>query len=111
MAQLLTTRELVVVAAKGGRSRELDKVRPIIVLTRDPMGRLLGSVIVAPFTSTVRGESADVPVGLEVGIQHRPTRTLSKARSLVKPPVNRAFNDSLQPEVSPEAMNKGSLRN
>ncbi|TMK51971.1 MAG: type II toxin-antitoxin system PemK/MazF family toxin [Actinobacteria bacterium] len=34
---------------------DLDKVRPVIVLTRDPMGQLLHAVLVAPVTSTVRG--------------------------------------------------------
>ena len=44
---------------------ELDKVRPVIVLTRDPMGRLLHGVLVAPVTSTVRGVSTEVPLGPE----------------------------------------------
>ena len=44
---------------------ELDKVRPVIVLTRDPMGRLLHGVLVAPVTSTVRGISTEVPLGPE----------------------------------------------
>jgi mRNA interferase MazF len=42
---------------------QLDKTRPVIVLTRDPMGRVLNSVIVAPVTSTVRGTSTEVEVG------------------------------------------------
>ncbi len=44
---------------------ELDKRRPVIVLTRDPLGRYLKSVIVAPVTSTVRGLSTEIPVGPE----------------------------------------------
>jgi mRNA interferase MazF len=47
----------------------LDKVRPVVVLTRDPMGRLLGAVIGAPVTSTVRGLSTEVPVGPEDGVR------------------------------------------
>lgn len=31
-----------------------DKRRPVLVLSRDPMGRLLPSVICAPITSTIR---------------------------------------------------------
>lgn len=34
---------------------ELDKVRPAVVMTRDPMGRYLRRVIVGPITSTIRG--------------------------------------------------------
>ena len=44
---------------------DLDKVRPVIVLTRDPMGRLLHAVLVAPVTSTVRGISTEVALGPE----------------------------------------------
>jgi len=47
----------------------LDKVRPVIILTRDPMGRLLHAVVTAPVTSTVRGLSTEVPVGPADGIR------------------------------------------
>jgi len=46
---------------------DLDKRRPVVVLTRDPMGRHLRSVIVGPVTSTVRGLSTEVAVGPEDG--------------------------------------------
>lgn len=45
-----------------------DKRRPVLVLTRDPMGQLLHSVICAPITSTIRGLSTEVPVGAEAGL-------------------------------------------
>ncbi len=48
---------------------DLDKIRPLIVLTRDPMGALLNSVIGAPVTSTVRGISTEVSVGPEDGVR------------------------------------------
>lgn len=48
---------------------ELDKVRPVIVLARDPMGSLLNSVIGAPVTSTVRGISTEVSVGPDDGVR------------------------------------------
>ncbi len=48
---------------------DLDKTRPVVVLTRDPLGRLLRSVIVAPVTSTVRGLSTEVPLGRDDGIR------------------------------------------
>jgi mRNA interferase MazF len=48
---------------------ELDKTRPVIVMTRDPMGRLFNAVIVAPVTSTVRGLSTEVPVGRDDSIR------------------------------------------
>lgn len=48
---------------------DLDKTRPVIVLTRDPMGRYLQAVLVAPVTSTVRGISTEVPVGPDDGVR------------------------------------------
>lgn len=49
---------------------QLDKIRPVIVLTRDPMGRYLHSVLAAPVTSTVRGLSTEVSVGPDDGVRH-----------------------------------------
>ena len=49
---------------------ELDKIRPVVVMTHDPMGRLLSAVLVAPVTSTVRGVlSTEVPVDTQDGIR------------------------------------------
>lgn len=47
----------------------LDKVRPLVVLTRDPMGSLLGAVVAAPVTSSVRGISTEVAVGPRDGVR------------------------------------------
>jgi mRNA interferase MazF len=47
----------------------LDKVRPVIVLTRDPLGALLHGVIGAPVTSTIRGLSTEVALGAEDGLR------------------------------------------
>jgi mRNA interferase MazF len=45
-----------------------DKRRPVLVLTRDPMGRLLHSVICAPITSTIRGLATEVRLGRDAGL-------------------------------------------
>jgi mRNA interferase MazF len=45
-----------------------DKPRPVLVLTRDPLGRLLHSVICAPITSTVRGLATEIALGAEAGL-------------------------------------------
>jgi mRNA interferase MazF len=45
-----------------------DKRRPVLVLTRDPMGAILNAVVVAPITRTVRGLATEVPVGKEAGL-------------------------------------------
>jgi len=49
---------------------QLDKIRPVVVLTRDPMGRILNAVVTAPVTSTVRGLSTEVAVGPADGVRH-----------------------------------------
>lgn len=45
-----------------------DKPRPVLVLTRDPLGGILHSVVCAPITSTVRGLSTEVALGPEAGL-------------------------------------------
>ncbi len=47
---------------------DLDKRRPVVVLTRDPLGKYLHAVIVGPITSTVRGVSTEVEVGPPDGV-------------------------------------------
>lgn len=48
-----------------------DKRRPVLVLSRDPMGRLLRSVICAPITSKIRGITTEVPLGREAGLAQK----------------------------------------
>ncbi len=48
----------------------VDKVRPVVILTREiALGRLR-NVTVAPITSTVRGIATEVPVGADNGLDH-----------------------------------------
>jgi mRNA interferase MazF len=48
---------------------ELDKNRPVLVLTRELVRPHLGRVTVAPITTTVRGLSTELPVGRANGLQ------------------------------------------
>ncbi len=50
---------------------DLDKRRPAVVLTRDPLGRLLNSVIIGPVTSTIRGLSTEVGLSEADGMRRR----------------------------------------
>jgi mRNA interferase MazF len=61
---------------------DLDKTRPVVVLTRDPLGRLLHSVIVAPVTSTIRGLSTEVPLGYDDGIRRPSVANLDSVQLL-----------------------------
>lgn len=49
---------------------QLDKVRPVVVLTREIALERLNNITVAPITSTVRGIATEVPVGSDNGLDH-----------------------------------------
>jgi mRNA interferase MazF len=68
---------------------DLGKTRPVIVLTRDPLGRLLHSVIVAPVTSTIRGLSTEVPLGRNDGIRHPSVANLDNVQLLSRDRLRR----------------------
>ncbi len=48
----------------------LDKPRPVVVLTREPVRTAMRRVTVAPITTTTKGLSTEVPVGPENGLEH-----------------------------------------
>ena len=45
-----------------------DKRRPVLVMTRDPLGQFLHAVICAPITSTIRGLATEMRLGPEAGL-------------------------------------------
>ncbi|HEX9480805.1 MAG TPA: type II toxin-antitoxin system PemK/MazF family toxin [Solirubrobacteraceae bacterium] len=47
---------------------QMDKARPVLVLTRELVRPHLGTVTVAPITTTIRGLSTEVPVGAANGL-------------------------------------------
>jgi mRNA interferase MazF len=47
---------------------QLDKSRPVLILTRELVRPLLTTVTVAPITTTVRGLSTEVPVDRANGL-------------------------------------------
>ncbi len=48
----------------------LDKVRPVVILTRELVRPHLDRVTVAPITTTIRGLSTEVPLGPANGLDH-----------------------------------------
>lgn len=48
---------------------DVDKVRPVVVLTRARVAPLLRRVLVAPVTTTVRGIATEVPLGAREGVR------------------------------------------
>jgi mRNA interferase MazF len=63
---------------------QLDKVRPIVVLTRDPLAGMLNSVIAAPVTSTIRGLSTEVAIGHDDGVRHASVANLDNVQSVAR---------------------------
>ncbi|MGL5827938.1 MAG: type II toxin-antitoxin system PemK/MazF family toxin [Angustibacter sp.] len=49
---------------------KMDKTRPVLLLTRESVRPYLSALTVAPITSTVRGVSSEVPVGVANGLDH-----------------------------------------
>ncbi len=77
-----------------------DKRRPVLVLTRDPMGRILESVICAPITSKVRAVSTEVSIGPEAGLDRDSVVNLDNMmllhRSLLLRHMGRASVDTME---------------
>ena len=48
----------------------LDKTRPALVLTREAARASMTKVTIAPITSTIKGLSSEVQVGLRHGLDH-----------------------------------------
>ncbi|MEQ1855886.1 MAG: type II toxin-antitoxin system PemK/MazF family toxin [Longimicrobiales bacterium] len=46
-----------------------DKRRPVLILTRQDVIPLLGTVMVAPITSSIRGAPSEVVLGVEEGLK------------------------------------------
>lgn len=49
---------------------KLDKMRPVLILTRELVRPHLSRVTIAPITNTIRGLSTEVPVGPANGLNH-----------------------------------------
>jgi len=49
--------------------RRPDKIRPVVVLTRDEVVESMHSVVVAPVTSTIRGLLSEVTIGTAEGLK------------------------------------------
>jgi mRNA interferase MazF len=80
---------------------DLDKRRPVVVLTRDPMGRVLHSVLVGPVTSTVRGLSTEVQLGQADGVRTTSVVNLDNLQLLPRSRLVRRVG-----RTTPDTMNR-----
>jgi mRNA interferase MazF len=75
---------------------DLDKRRPVVVLTRDPLGRHLHSVIVGPVTSTMRGLSTEVVIGRADGVRRDAVVNLDNLQLLERARLDRRVGRATQ---------------
>lgn len=70
---------------------DLDKVRPVVILTRSRVAPRLQRILVAPVTSTVRGLATEVPLGLSDGVADGCVANLDNVQLL---PVDRLLRQA-----------------
>jgi mRNA interferase MazF len=68
---------------------ELDKARPVLVLTRELVRPQLSRVTIAPITSTTRGLSTEVPVGRDNGLDHESVVSADNVTTVPKTTLGR----------------------
>lgn len=59
-----------------------DKKRPVVVLTRQEVIGLIGTVMVAPVTSTMRGLPSEIAVGVAEGLKHESAINLDHVQTV-----------------------------
>jgi mRNA interferase MazF len=85
----------------------LDKSRPVLILTREPVRAHLTTVTIAPITTTIRGLSTEVPVDAANGlagpsvvscdnITTIPVRAVGAQIGVLLDPQERALSDAIQ---------------
>jgi mRNA interferase MazF len=79
----------------------LDKPRPVLVLTRELVRPHLTNVTVAPITSTIRGLSTEVHVGLQNGLDHPSVVSCDNVQTIPKKQLGRVIG-YLLPNQEPD---------
>lgn len=59
---------------------DLDKVRPVVVLTRQRVASRLARVVVAPITTTARGLATEVALGPAEGVREGSVASLDNVQ-------------------------------
>jgi mRNA interferase MazF len=66
-----------------------DKLRPVLVLSRQEVIDLLHTVMVAPVTSTIRGAPSEVVIGIDEGIKRDSAVNLDHVQTVDKSRLRR----------------------
>ncbi|MBC7278379.1 type II toxin-antitoxin system PemK/MazF family toxin [Nocardioides sp.] len=91
----------------------LDKARPVLVLTREPVRAAMRRVTVAPITSTIKGLSTEVEVGPENGLDQACVVSCDNIITIDKSALGRHvgfFFDRQEPALATGIVNAFSLR-
>jgi mRNA interferase MazF len=80
---------------------DLDKVRPVVVLTRERVAPRLQRILVAPVTTTARGLPTEVAVGATEGVREGSVASLDNTQLV---PVDRLLRRAgrIAPDRWPE---------
>jgi mRNA interferase MazF len=76
-------------------SAQLDKKRPVLVLTRELVRPHMERVTVAPITTTIRGLSTEVPVGRANGLARESVVTCDNIVTIPKSALGRQIGHFL----------------
>ena len=79
--------------------RRPDKRRPVLVLSRQQVIGLLGTVMVAPITSTIHGAPGEVVVGVDEGLKHDSAVNLDHVQTVDKARLRRFVGTLSRPKM------------
>jgi mRNA interferase MazF len=91
----------------------LDKARPVLVLTREPVRAAMRRVTVAPITSTAKGLSTEVPVGADNGLDQDCVVSCDNIITIDKQALGRHIGflfERQEPELTAAIVNTFALR-
>jgi mRNA interferase MazF len=92
---------------------DLDKARPVVVLTREPVRPAMRRVTVAPITTTVKGLSTEVSVGPANGLDQAGVVSCDNIITIDKSALGRHIGflfESQEPELTEAIINAFALR-
>jgi mRNA interferase MazF len=76
----------------------LDKTRPVLVLTRELVRPHLNTVTVAPITTTIRGLSTEVPLGVGNGLATASVVSCDNVTTIPKAALGEQIGSLLDPQ-------------
>jgi mRNA interferase MazF len=79
-----------------------DKLRPVLILSRQDVIGLLDTVVVAPITSTIYGVPSEVIIGIGQGLKHDSAVNLDHIQTVSASKLNRyigSLDDRTMAEV------------